>query len=317
MLDETAHRAAGFLSGLGGHFERVDVRLLAVALLFHVGNHVLRSLAWRNVLAAAHPGRRVPLTGVAAAYAVGVALNAVLPGRGGDAAKIALVRARIEGSHLATITATMAVIMLFDLVAGTVLVAAVCLSGALPLVPQLPLSSAPTWVAAHLPLVLAGAALLTGGAVLAVRRLRDPLRRLGAQLRQGGAILRRPGAYLHGVVLVQAAAWCCRIGVVFLLLLAFGIPATIATAAVVMVLCGASTLVPMTPGGAGTQQVLIVYALGQAASAALVLSFSVGMQAGITAVNAGMGLAAAMVAFRTLHPLAALKSGMRLARAQA
>lgn len=76
--------------------------------------------------------------------------------------------------------------------------------------------------------------------------------------------------------------------VVFFLLEAFGLPATIPTAALMMVLCGASTLVPLTPGGA---------------------------QAGITAVNGALGLGAAMVAFRTLHPVAALRSGVRLARA--
>jgi hypothetical protein len=96
---------------------------------------------------------------------------------------------------------------------------------------------------------------------------------------------------------------------------AFGLPATVTGAAVVMVLCGASTLVPLTPGGAGTQQVMVTFALSQAATAAAVLSFSIGMQAGITAVNALLGVAAGMVAFRTLHPIAAIRAGVRLARA--
>ena len=84
-----------------------------------------------------------------------------------------------------------------------------------------------------------------------------------------------------------------------------------------MVLCGASTLVPLTPGGAGTQQVMLTYALSQVATAAAILSFSVGMQAGITAVNALLGLAAGMIAFRTVRPLRAMRSGLRLARAGA
>ena len=307
-------RLGDLLLGVGSHFDHVDGRLVLVALLFHVANHLLRSLAWRNVLASAYPQRRVPLLGVTAAYAVGVALNAVLPGRGGDAAKLGLVRTRIEGSHVATIGSTMAVIVLFDLVAATVLVLAVCLTGTLPFVPRLPAGQAPGWLAAHLPAAGAGAVVLGVAGALAVRRLRGPLRTLREQARQGGAILRRPGRYLRTVALVQAAAWTCRIAVVFLLLQAFGLHATIPTAALVMVLCGASTLIPLTPGGAGTQQVLLTYALGQAAGAAVVLSFSVGMQAGITAINAAMGLAAAMVAFRTVHPIAALRSGVRLAR---
>jgi hypothetical protein len=82
----------------------------------------------------------------------------------------------------------------------------------------------------------------------------------------------------------------------------------------VMILCGVSTLVPLTPGGAGTQQVMLAYALSQTATAAAVVSFSVGMQAGITAVNALLGLGAAMIAFRTLRPHAALRSALQLAR---
>jgi hypothetical protein len=60
---------------------------------------------------------------------------------------------------------------------------------------------------------------------------------------------------------------------------------------------------------------MLAYALSQTATAAAVLSFSVGMQAGITAVNALLGLGAAMVAFRTLSPGAAVRSARRLARA--
>ena len=85
----------------------------------------------------------------------------------------------------------------------------------------------------------------------------------------------------------------------------------------VMILCGVSTVVPLTPGGAGTQQVMLAYALSQTATAAAVVSFSVGMQAGITAVNALLGLGAAMIAFRTVRPLAAIRSGLRLARSGA
>ena len=88
-------------------------------------------------------------------------------------------------------------------------------------------------------------------------------------------------------------------------------------AALVMVLCGASTLVPLTPGGAGTQQVMLAFALSNVAAASVVVSFSVGMQAGVTAVNALLGLAAGMVAFGTLHPLRAIRSGLRVARAPA
>ena len=40
--------------------------------------------------------------------------------------------------------------------------------------------------------------------------------------------------------------------------------------------------------------------------------YSLGMQTGITVVNALLGVVAAMVAFRTLRPLAAVRSGLGL-----
>ena len=48
-------------------FGQVDVRLAALAVCFHLANHVLRSVAWRNVLAAAYADRRVRLLDVGAA----------------------------------------------------------------------------------------------------------------------------------------------------------------------------------------------------------------------------------------------------------
>jgi uncharacterized membrane protein YbhN (UPF0104 family) len=300
------------LADAGAQFERLDARLIALALAFHLANHVLRSLAWRNVLSAAYPQQRVPLVGIAAAYAVGVALNALVPGRGGDAAKLALVRARIERSSITTIASTMAVITLFDLAAASVLVLVICATGALPFAPRLPLPATTHW-----PLVAIGAAVAAIAGVMAARRARAPLSRLRAKARQGGAILATPGLYLRRVAVFQLCAWGCRIAVVMLLLHAFGLHASVPVAALVMVLCGASTLVPLTPGGAGTQQVMLAYALGQAASAAVVVSFSVGMQAGVTIVNATLGIGAAMVAFRTLRPITAVRAALGAARAGA
>jgi uncharacterized membrane protein YbhN (UPF0104 family) len=114
---------------------------------------------------------------------------------------------------------------------------------------------------------------------------------------------------------MQAIAWACRIGVVMALLAAFGLPASPTVAAFVMVVAGMSTIVPLTPGGAGTQQVLLAYALSEAASGAAVVSFSIGMQAGVTAVNALLGVGAAMVACRSLRGFSTLRSRVRASEA--
>jgi uncharacterized membrane protein YbhN (UPF0104 family) len=298
------------VAAVGERFEQVDLRLAVLALCLHVTNHVLRSVAWRNVLAAAYPERRVKLLDVGAAYTVGVALNAVLPGRGGDAAKVALARARVAGSSVATIAATMSVVVLLDTLAGTVLVLAVCATGAVAFAPSLPSPGIGVAIAAGL------AGLVVIGGVLAMPRLAARMRALRHAVAQGGAILRTPRRYARRVALVQAGAWMCRIAVIFLLLAAFGLPASLPTAGLVMVVAGLSTVVPLTPGGVGTQQVMLAAALHQTVAAAAAVSFSVGMQAGVTVVNALLGILAAMVAFRTARPLAAARSGLALLRAR-
>ena len=112
------------------------------------------------------------------------------------------------------------------------------------------------------------------------------------------------------VVPYQAGAWVCRLGTAFAMLTAFGVPASLPIAGLVVVASGASTLVPATPGGAGTQQLLIVLALQHVASAASALSFSIGMQLGVTLVNTLVGLIAVGLVFGTLRP-ALIRASLR------
>jgi uncharacterized membrane protein YbhN (UPF0104 family) len=296
MLDQIADRIAG-----------IDPRLGAAALVLHMGNHLLRSAAWRNVIAAAYPERRVPYTRVLAGYASGVAVNALAPARGGDAVKLGLIRAAIPGSTITTLAATMSVLVVLDLLIGTALVLTVGITGAVPLDPGAGLSR----VGGALPVLAAAAAIAAAAGWMLRRRIVG----LGRRLRQGGAILRTPGRYLRAVATPQLGAWACRVGVVLCLLAAFGLPATVPLAGLVMVVSGASTIVPLTPGGAGTQQVALAVALSQTASATAVVSFSLAMQASVTAVNALLGVVAAMAVFRTAHPLNALRAALAGARA--
>jgi uncharacterized membrane protein YbhN (UPF0104 family) len=277
MLDAFSDRVAA-----------LDSRWILVALVFHLGNLGCRALAWRNILAAAYPAARIRLLDVGAAYAAGVAANAYLPARGGEALKVALVRLRIPGSTVAGVSASSGVVLLFDTLVGASLLTT---AWALGLVPALPHPSLPLAVAA-------GAVFIVGAIVVTT------VPRLRANLRQGVAILATPGLYLRRVVPYQAGAWAFRVGVTFAMLAAFGVPATLPIAGLVVVASGVSTLVPATPGGAGTQQLLVVVALQQVASAASALSFSIGMQVGVTLVNTTIGILAMTLVFRTMRPAA-------------
>jgi uncharacterized protein (TIRG00374 family) len=128
---------------------------------------------------------------------------------------------------------------------------------------------------------------------------------------QGATILRTPGRYLRTVVSMQAAAWASRLGAAFFLLAAFGLPASLRLAMLVVVLGGLSTLVPATPGGMGTQQLLLVYALHGTVAAATALSFSIGMQVAVTTTNTIIGILAVMIVFKTMRPIAAVAGAFR------
>jgi uncharacterized membrane protein YbhN (UPF0104 family) len=286
--------ALATLDSLSEQIAALDARWILVALAFQFGNLGCRALAWRGILVTAYPDARVRVLDVGAAYAAGVAANAYLPARGGEAVKIALVRLRIPGSTVAGVGASNGVVLLFDTVVGASLLAT---AWALGIVPAFPRPS-------PLAVVGAGVALALVAAVIAA------VPRLRANLRQGAAILATPRLYLRRVVPFQAEAWACRLGVAFAMLAAFGVPATLPIAGLVVVASGMSTLVPATPGGAGTQQLLVVVALQQVASAASALSFSIGMQVGVTLVNTLVGLIAITLVFGTMRP-AAIRAGLR------
>ncbi len=294
---------------------RVDPRLLLVALVFHLANFGFRSASWRNVLRAAYPDRRVPLLGIAGAYATGVAINSFTPARGGDVAKVALVRTRIPGSSVPTIAASMGVVSLFDAVVGVTAIGLLSAFGLLPSPPGLPKLPGGAALLVDHPFVVAPTAIALAAATFFIgRRFAPRLAQVWTGLRAGTAILATPRRYATEVVPLQLSAWVCRIGAAYFLLAAFGVPATISSAVIVVVVGGLSTLVP-TPGGVGTQQLFVAYFLHTTASTATLVAFSLGMQATITTLNVLIGLTATMLMLRTLRPASAIRAHIRRIRA--
>jgi uncharacterized membrane protein YbhN (UPF0104 family) len=108
----------------------------------------------------------------------------------------------------------------------------------------------------------------------------------------------------------QAGAWLARVGVAFLFLHAFGLPASLLDAVLVIVVTGLAGIIPFLPGGVGAQQAMMVFALRKTASAASVVTFGVGMQLGVTLLDLAVGLLALMIMFRTL----ALRDILRVSR---
>jgi uncharacterized protein (TIRG00374 family) len=130
------------------------------------------------------------------------------------------------------------------------------------------------------------------------------VREFKQRVRQGFAILRDRRRFLVEVVPWQALSWGFRVASVYFFLEAFRVPATLHNAALVLIVQSLSTLLPVTPGGVGTQQGLLVYVFDRAGTGiagALLVSFSVGMYIATTVLNVVVGFACLFLMMRTFR----------------
>jgi uncharacterized membrane protein YbhN (UPF0104 family) len=285
------------------HLASVDFRALGIAAVFQILRLLVRTRAWRNIIAAAYPETRVRWRNVLGAYLAGVGLNAITPIRGGDVLKLYLVKHRVEGSTYPTLAATLVAETLFDAFVGVGLLAWAIHLGVLPNLDAL--DRVPSidwgWLLRHPEFAQAGA-LFLGIAigvllVLATRRVRAFWHRVAL----GFAIVRRPREYLVHVVTWQALSWAFRLGCVFWMLRAFHVTASVHNALLVQVAQSLSTVLPITPGGAGTEQGLLLYLFSGEVGSTTLLSFSVGMHIAIVVINVVLGLTAVAVLTRSLR----------------
>jgi hypothetical protein len=300
------------------HAGDVSAWFLVAAIPLQVANLWLRSFTWRNLLAAAFPGSVVRLRDVFCATTAGDAINVVAPARAGDLATIALAHAAVERSTVPAITSSLVVLGAFDLVVSLALYAWVYTLGVFPSLPTLPRAPTFEWslfASDWWPYLVGGILLAVGFLALRARATRR-VKGLWLRAEEGIAMLRDPVRYVRAVALPQAAAWLLRLGVVLLTLAAFHLPATLRNALIVTAVGSISTIVPLTPNGAGARQVLLAYGMRHTASATNVLAFSVGQQAFASLVNGVIGLGALAVMLRTLRP-AHIRQGTRAASGSA
>jgi uncharacterized membrane protein YbhN (UPF0104 family) len=282
------------------HLAAVEWRPLAIALALHLLKLVFRTRGWRAILKAAYPDKPLRWRSVFGAYVAGVGVNAITPARGGDLVKLFLIRQRIPGSTYATLSATLVVETLFDFVIASLLLLWAIQQGVLPgldVLERLP-SVDWWWFVRHPRLSGILAAVLAALALLLVSRATTAFRRRFAA---GFAVLRSPRTYATGVLSWQAASWVCRVASVYYFLRAFGLDPTLRDAFLVQVVQSLATLLPVTPGGIGTEQGLLVYVFRNESPGTAVVSFSVGMHIALVAVNVLLGFAAIALMLRTLR----------------
>jgi len=276
---------------------------LAIALALHFLKILVRTIAWRNILRASYPDEDVPWPPVFGAYVAGVGINSIVPGRGGDLVKIYLVHRSIPGTTYTTLASTLVTETLLDIVFALALFLWALTQGVLPSLHVLPDISSFDWrwlVASSKAGAVVFAVVTTGAIVLvwwASRHVENFKQRVGA----GFAILRDRKRYLREVASWQTLSWMLRIASLYFFLVAFHVTATVHNALLAQVVDSISTLLPFSPGGAGTKQGFLVYVLDGQAPTSRLLAFSVGQYVAVTIFNVALGAIAIYMMLRTLR----------------
>ena len=282
------------------HLSEIDWTTFAIALLFLLAMQLARAWAWRNVLRAAYPDKKIPFLPLAAAYLAGAGINAVIPAHAGDVTKVFLVKRQIPDSSYPAVTSSFLVQTVFDTSVGILVLLYAITQGLLPplpRIPDLPAFEISFWANHPKTLVIATVALLAAIAI-GIFFLAHRVRRFWARVRQGLVILTEPRRYLREVAAWQGVGWLCRFAAFWFFLEAFGISGSIGNVMLVMSVQAIANIIPFTPGGAGAQQALLVATLSGPSRTA-VLSFSVGTQIAMAAWSVVLGFAAILLVFKT------------------
>lgn len=311
-LDAVVRAAAHAVGLIADRAAAVDPRALVAGAILYLVSQAVRTRGWHTILRVTYPEQAKDLRArdVMRAYLAGSGINAIVPARGGDIVKLAMVHKRIEGSRYSTLAATFVPESLFETLFGIGLVVWAMANGFLP-VPstggELPTLDV-TFVVRH--------PILTAIAVAAVALLTWLLaRKLGRQLKQALTILRTPTRFITGVASWQALARLIRLGSLAAFMAAFGLPVTPATVVLVMAAQGGGRILPIAPVSAGLRLAMLSYGFvevtGHAVDIAAITAFTFGVSAVLCV--AGLILSAVILAqeFDTLSPRTALAAARR------
>ena len=277
-------------SAVGDAFTVVEWHWVAAAVGFNLLSVLVRAVAWRTVIVQAFepPHPSFPL--VFSAFSVGLFANAVLPGRIGELARVAVLdrRMRREKGAWARLLGTVFAHRVFDLVAVIVLIAFVVATAHIP-----------DWaVTGLIAVVIAGVALFTI-ATLSARHHRvagveeglGAVRKVLRLARYGLGVMRKPAAAALACFF-QILGWACQLFAVFTAMRAFGIHEGVPAAGLVLVLMNVATIFPLWPGNVGLVQAAVALPLASSygVDKGTGIAFGFGLQAIEASVGVGVGL---------------------------
>ena len=272
-------------------FRYVRWEWVATAVLLNLFSIVVRSEAWRTVIKQAIPPPAPRHRQVFSAFCVGLLGNAVLPGRAGEVARMAVVARHVPHGRTtwASIFGSTFAHRLFDLPPTVGLVIYVLMA-----------SRIPRWAEPGVEIVLAvGGALLLLGLVLAWwgRRNRHErldgvsrVRRLWHMLLRGLRVFHSPGP-AFAAAFFQLLGWVAQVFAVYFAFKAFQIDEPLAAAALVLLVANVALAFPLWPGSVGLFQAAVALSLvpyGVAYRHGF--AYGIGLQAIEASVGIGLGL---------------------------
>lgn len=275
--------------GIADAFAAVEWHWVAAAVGLNLLSVCVRALAWRTVIVQAMPPPHPSYPLVFSAFSVGLFANAVLPGRIGELARVAVLNRRTQQAGAwATLLGTVFAHRVFDLVAMIVLIAFVASTAHIP-----------DWAVTSLIAVVAAGVALFTVAVLSARyhrvtRIEEGLgaaRKAIRLARYGLGVMRRPGAAV-AACFFQVVGWTCQLFAVYTSMRAFGIDEPLPAAGLVLVLMNVATLFPLWPGNVGLVQAAVALPLSRyyGVAKAKGIAFGFGLQAIEASVGIGVGL---------------------------
>jgi uncharacterized membrane protein YbhN (UPF0104 family) len=240
-------------------FDPVNWGWIAFAFGLNLVSVFVRSVAWKLTVDQALDPPQPRYDRVFSAFGVGLLANAVLPGRIGELARVAVLRRHVprgRGSSGALV-GTVFAHRLFDLFPALLLVGYVLATAKIP-----------NWAVTSLIAVAIVGAALFAAAFAGARRKGEPvdgakpLRQLLAMARQGLAVLRSPLPAL-GAIVLQCAGWFFQLLAVYVAMRAFDIHAPLPAAGLVLLLMNVATVFPLWPGNIGLLQAAVALPLVQ------------------------------------------------------
>ncbi len=268
-------------------FTVVRWRWVVAAVGLNLLSVVLRAVAWRTAIRQAMPPPHPAFPLVFSAFSVGLFANAVLPGRVGELARVAVLTRRMPGREGAGVTLIGSVFAhrVFDLFPVVALVTWVLLA-----------AKVPHWAITSLLLVLAVGFGLFAFALVSARRHHDPIdglgtvRKLIARARTGLAVMRAPLPAATAAAF-QFLGWTCQLLAVYTAMRAFHIYTPLAAAGLVLVLMNLATIFPLWPGNIGLVQAAVALPLvSYGVAYARGFAFGIGLQAIEASVGVGIGV---------------------------